>query len=405
MPTKEEMILRILQERPDLTREVIEKNINKKKKATDNFLTDEGAAYMFANDLGIDLSSEGVLSTKITIKDLIVGAYDVTITGKVLAVYPVRTFRRSNGSEGKVARIVISDETGIVNVVLWDERTEIVESKVSKSDVIRVNHGYVKTGLNGKPEINVGYKGSVITLSPSFSSNVAFKIKEVYNKIREIKIERAYINLIGVLEKVSVTSFFRRKDGGKGKVVRARVADETGRVVAVFWEEKTDLIQEACKGDCIKIVNGKIRKGLAGTLEIHIVKESELSILQEKPKGIGPLPSSITNIGCLTSELDDVDIIARVTSIGKIREFIRSSGEKVKVGEIFLADKTGSVKLLLWDKQTERIKDVSAGDVVLVEGSYTREDFSGDVNLNLGKRGILTLNPDVEDMGDRLIAS
>lgn len=396
MPAKEEIILRILQARPDLTREIIEESIGKKKKDAGKLLTDEGAAYMVANDLGIDLSSERVLRTRMTIRDLAVGASDVTMDGTVMTVNQVRDFRRNDGREGKVARIVIADETGMVNVVLWDDKAEIAEHKLTKGDVVRVNHGYVRAGLDGKPELNVGQRGSVVILPPNLRADASYAFKEVDKKIRDIGEGDSYVNLIAFVKEVPPASIFRRSDGREGKVVRARLADETGRIVAVFWDEKTELIQKARGDDCVKIVNGQVRRGLAGALEIHVGKESDMIVLREKPKGVSSPSPAITKIGKLTPGMSDVDILARVTSVGQIKEFARPSGDKGKVGEIFLMDETGSVRLSLWDEKTEMLNDVSPSDVVLVEGAYTRES-SGGVSLNLGKMGALRLNPDIEE--------
>ena len=396
MLKKEEIIAKILQAIPNLTTEVVEKRISEKKSDVGKLLTDEGAAYMVANELGIDLSSEKTLKTKITLKDLTVGANNVTVTGKVLAIYQIRSFNRSNGVEGKVARIVISDKTGIANTVLWDEKTEITK-RLSKGDVIRVNNGYVRAGLDGSPELNVGRRGSVVVLPPVLGPEASYAVKEIYTKTMEMN-EGKYVNFIGFIEKASTVSTFRRSDGREGKVARARLNVENERITATFWDEKTDLIRKTRIGDCITIVNGYVRKGLAGDLEIHIRKESEVSIIHKDNSKEPNLPSlSITQINKLTPKMSDVDVLARVTDTGQIREFIRKSGEKGKVGQIFLIDKTGSIRLSLWDGKVEILKSISVGDVILVESAYTREGFGDSISLNLSKMGTLKVNPDVEE--------
>ena len=395
MPTKEEIIRKILQARPDLTREAIEENISRKKEDLGRLLTDEGAAYMVANDLGTSLSDESVLNTRMTIKDLAVGSSDVTITGTVVAVSQVRSFNRSDGRAGKVARIVVGDETGVANVVLWDEKAEIAEGKLSKGDAVRVNHGYVKAGLDGRSELNVGRRGSIVVLPPNLRPEGAYAVKEVYRKVREISEGDSYVNFMGFVKEISAVSTHKRSDGREGKVIRARLADETGRIMAVFWDEKTDIAQKTRRDDYLKIVNGQVRKGLAGNLEIHVGKDGEVSVLN-KPREVGLPPLAITRIGMLTPDMSYVDVLARVTGVGQVREFTRSSGERGRVGEVFLMDETGSVRLSVWDDKVEVLGGISPGDVVLVEGGYTREGYGG-INLNLGKMGTLKLNPDLEE--------
>ncbi len=395
MPTKEDIIAKILQARSDLTREVLEKKIRVKKDAMGKFLTDDGAAYMVANDLEVDLSGESPLKTSMVIKDITVGAGDVTIDGTVVAVYKVRSFHRSNGSEGKVARIVIGDETGDVNVVLWDGKAEVAERRLTKGDKVRVNHSYVRAGLDGKPELNVGQRGSLVILPVSLKPDEEYVAKEVYTKTKEMS-EGASVNFIGLVEGISVLSTFRRRDEREGKVVRARLADENGRIMAVFWDEKTDFINKTSRGDYVKILSGYVRRGLTEGLEIH-VREGSKVLHIERPEGAKLPTLTLTKIGSLTPKMPSVDVLARVTEVGHIREFIRSSGGKGKVGETFLMDETGSLRLSLWDEKAEILKDISTGDVILVEGGYTREGFNGRIDLNLGKMGTLKINPELTD--------
>ncbi|MFH0896561.1 MAG: OB-fold nucleic acid binding domain-containing protein [Candidatus Bathyarchaeota archaeon] len=395
MPTKEEIIIKILQAKPDLSRKEVEEKVNQKKGEMGKLLTDEGAAYMVANDLEVEVSGETRLKTQLAIKDITVGTSDVTINGTVVAIYQVRSFSKSNGGEGKVAKIVMSDETGDVNVVLWDEKAEIAERRLAKGDAIRVNHGYVKAGMDGNPEINVGQKGSVVILPERQRLERTNVHEEVYSKINEIS-EGDSVIFVGLVEGVSAISTFRRRDEREGKVARVRLADETGRIIAVFWDEKTDFIQQVQRGDYIKIVNGHIRRGLAEGLEIYVGEDSE-AFLNEKPKGT-KFPSPIfTKIGSLNPKMPDVDVLARVTEVGHVREFIRQSGEKGSVGEIFLMDETGSVRLSLWDDKAGMLKEISSGNIVLAEGAYTREGFGGGLSLNLGKMGTLRLNPDITE--------
>ena len=119
---------------------------------------------------------------------------------------------------------------------------------------------------------------------------------------------------------------------------------------------------------------------------------------EERPKKLDLKTLKTTPIEKLTSKMPDVDVLARVTAIGNVREFIRSSGKSGKVGDIFLMDNTGSTRLTLWDEKAEIVENISVGDVILLEGAYTREAFRGNISLNMGKMGDLKLNPDIKEV-------
>lgn len=157
----DETIREILVFRSDLNRKEIIEMIEKKKEGVCNFLTDETAARIVASELGLKVLQKPV-QLKIQIKDLIPGLNDVTIRGYVISIYPSKTFKRRDWTKGKLASILVSDKTGTLRVVLWDNKTEIIENgKIQKKQKIRISHGYVRLGLDGNPELHLGDKSTI----------------------------------------------------------------------------------------------------------------------------------------------------------------------------------------------------------------------------------------------------
>ena len=159
----EEIVDRILSSRSDFNRTEIMKFIEEKKRNAGDFLTDETASRIVASELGVKIVKSFCL--KIKIQDLVSGLNDVTVTGQVRAVYPPKTFTRRDWTEGKLANLTISDESGNLRVVLWDNKVELVEKgKIQQNQKIIISHGYVRQGWNGKPELHLGERGSVTIL-------------------------------------------------------------------------------------------------------------------------------------------------------------------------------------------------------------------------------------------------
>ena len=161
----EEIIKRILSSRSDTKRKDILEMIKKKKIGAGDFLTDETAARIAASDLGVAIVQKPI-RLKIQIQDLVSGLNDVTISGQVVSVYPSKTFTRRDWTEGKLASIIVSDKSGTLRVVLWDNKTEIIDrGKIQREQKIRISHGYVREGLDGKPELHLGDKGNIKILA------------------------------------------------------------------------------------------------------------------------------------------------------------------------------------------------------------------------------------------------
>lgn len=157
----EETIKEILTSRSDLNRKEIIEMIKKKKEGVCDFLTDETAARIVASDLGLK-TLQKPFKLKIMIQDLIPGLNDVTILGRIVSIYPTKIFTRRDWTTGKLASILVSDKTGTLRVVLWDDKTEIIENdKIQREQIIRISHGYVRQGLDGNPELHLGDKGTI----------------------------------------------------------------------------------------------------------------------------------------------------------------------------------------------------------------------------------------------------
>jgi replication factor A1 len=157
----EEIVNRILASRSDLNRKQVLEMIEQKKKGTGNFLTDETAARIAASELGVEIVKKP-FRLKIQIRDIVSGLNDVTVSGQVMAVYPPKTFKRRDWTEGKLASLVVSDESGTLRAVLWDKKVELVEGgKIQRGQTVRISHGYVREGLDGKPELHLGDRGNL----------------------------------------------------------------------------------------------------------------------------------------------------------------------------------------------------------------------------------------------------
>lgn len=161
----EEIVERILASHFNITRNEVLELIEKKKSGAGDFLTDETAARIVASELGLE-SKKKPLRLEIHIQDLVSGLNDVTVTGKIVAIYSPKTFTRRDWTEGKLASLLISDNNETLRVVLWDDKVDLVEnSKIQREQKIRVSHGYVREGWGGGLELHVGKRGDIEILT------------------------------------------------------------------------------------------------------------------------------------------------------------------------------------------------------------------------------------------------
>ncbi len=84
-----------------------------------------------------------------------------------------------------------------------------------------------------------------------------------------------------------------------------------------------------------------------------------------------------------------VEFLGRITRIMEPREFERQ-GKKGRVVNLFLGDDTGSIRLSLWDRETDMVEGdngLKEGDIVRITRGWVKKDYQGGPEIRLGKIG------------------
>ena len=152
----EEIIENILKQKPELTRENLEELIDQKtQKIGAGYLTNQGALFLIASDLGISLTQSTKL--EVGLKDLYVGAKEISLEGRVLNISPTKEFSRKDGSSFLLRTIIVYDNDSTASLKLWDDKANLpgIEN-LKPGDLVKIIKAYVKSDLNGSPTINIG---------------------------------------------------------------------------------------------------------------------------------------------------------------------------------------------------------------------------------------------------------
>jgi len=380
----EDVVERILSSRRDLTRDEVLKRIEEKKASAKGFFTDEAAARMVASDLAIEIPIQP-FKPRMEIKNLISGLNDVTVTGRIIIVYPSQTFTRPDMTEGRVAHLLIADRTGTLKVVLWDEKANIVENgKIEQGQIAKFSHGYIRKGLDGKLELNIGSLGEVQISPPDAEEGLYPPLTQFLKKIGAITQKDKKINTAGIIRRIYPVSAFQRQDGTIGKVRRLQLEDETGRIIAVFWNQKADELQLVKREDYLQIMGARVKERLDGQVELHVENRTQIHILTEKPPHLRRLPtlsSQFTKIAEIKEGTEPITVEGTIETNPWVREVTTSRGEKVLVASFQFIDETGKIWVSVWRRLVDVVKDLKAGTRIKVENAYVRKGFSNQLEL------------------------
>lgn len=389
-----DIIKRILSLRPQLTREAVENLINEERVKAAGLLTEEAAAHLVASNLGLEGAGERI-EAKLRIGDLTSGLRDVSLTGRVIHVFPARSFSRSDGREGRVLRMLLGDRTGTVNVVCWDERADhVVASKVRPGKIVRVLHGYSRE-RRGEVEVNVGDRGQIY-LEPLDATVKDYPpVDDFFRTPAEIH-SAGSVNLVGVVVDRYPISTFTRRDSSTGKVTRLVLEEGGGRINVVLWDNRVEEFVDIEVGTRLRLINGSAKVRMDRSIEVHVDWSTAVEVLEVGTEPNEPV-SPWTKLANLTSGMRSVNVAARVAQVSEAREFTRRDGSAGKLASVLLEDDTGSVRLNLWGEEADMLREIEVGSVVAVENGYTRMGLDA-VNLNLGQNGRLTINPEDVDV-------
>jgi ssDNA-binding replication factor A large subunit len=265
----EDLIQRILAKNPELNRNQILANLKAQQEKTGGLIADETLLRLIAARYGIE-TVHRITLRRFCLGDLVAGLNDVTVTGRVVAVYPPRTFEGKRS--GKVANLMITDKDNALRVVLWDDNVGLLESGELKSgQIVRFAHGYTRQDQEGKVELHLGRKSQIEVKHENANAEEYPSIDKFTTKINEVATNQSSINLIGTVKEVYTASTFTRSDTTTGTVMRLKLTDETGEIPVVAWNEKAAELEKTVKVNSgLQLLNAKVKKNGNGELEIHI---------------------------------------------------------------------------------------------------------------------------------------
>ncbi len=280
--TSEQIIERILSKHQEVSREQIEERLVREKRRTNGLISDSILLRMIAGEFGLDFQNDETPVPTLSVADLISGLGNVTVVGRVVAVFTPRTFNRIRS--GKFASFLIADKNSIIRVVLWNSKTNLVESgEIKVGQVVRVFHAYTKEGRAGV-ELHAGESCSVEVNPQDVDANDYPTISKFVTRIADLTHlhKNRKVNVSGAVKKLFSSSTFERQDLSRGKVMRFALADMTGEMSIVAWNDKVDELEPMLKEDTgLRLVNAKVKKATTRELEINDDAETYVEALPQ----------------------------------------------------------------------------------------------------------------------------
>ncbi len=390
---------KLLEQKTELTRNVIEEKIKEKKeKIGAGYLTDQGALFLIASDLGVSLSEP--LNVEIGLKDLYVGAKEISLETRVLNLSPAKQYSRKDGSPFFLRTMTVYDGDSTASVKLWDEKANLPGLEDLKpGDFIKIIKAYVKSDLNGSPTINIG-SGSSIETADVDSSIPA--IDTITRDVSSVKENENNLVVTGTIDGIINTLEFTNSRGQPGKALRLKLKGDDGNSIKiVLWgKDESSVPKMIPPGAKTTLFGVKTKMGNQGGLEIH---GSEATVV--KIQGENEIKPVVTRILSISKNNAGKNMILGVDSKKNMFK-ITDSVEKIKlfnVGEVIecMPSKLYGNSIVLDDDSFVRkveddtipsvselrtkISDIKIGDDYCVEAIILKKPERREVQTKTGE--------------------
>ncbi len=376
---KVEDLINIILEQCNISKEDIYKLIEEKKKKF-KFLTDEGALYLIANELGVNLFVAHE-SKEVKIGEITPDRNYVNVVGKVLRIFQPRTFEKK-GFSGKVCSIILADNTGRIRLVFWNKDVEkyIESGKIKEGDVIKVINAMVKENRFGDIELHVT-GSTIIKINPE---GIDINVPTGENvKISQLSPNMYNVSLIAKILRILPIREIQRFDGSIAKVANVIIADDTGKVRLSIWDENVDLIKRLKEGETIKVINAYVRERF-GEKELVLSRIGKIVPCDEE------VNVQEENLRKNIKDLKNGEIAEIKGIIIDVKNYKRIPEKNLFIMNLLVDDSTEVARLVFFNKRVEELLNIPLEELLESENideiiESKREELIGKEIIVLGR--------------------
>ncbi len=379
-----------------LARKEIQDLVEEKKNELKGLISDEGALFIIAKELGVDVKNEDKAFLKdieLKISDISQNMKNIMLFGRIKDINNVNNFKKKDGSDGYVGSFLLHDKSGDIRIVLWDEQVNIFTDPDFKyNELVKIINGNANKGKYGGIEIHIGRFGKVV-LSPDDVDYKNYpKIETELISIKNINLNLQTVSIEGKVIQIFPLKEFTRKNGELGRVRSLSLLDSTGSVRIAFWNDDTNKLDGIEEGNIISVTNlrPKLSTYDSKTIDLNGNKSSKV---EKNAKKFEIKGDPIENIKKLQNSQGIVSFSGIITSIDNLKTISLKSGENVSLLGFTVNDNSDGIRVTLWREMAEEYsKTLSVGQGLGLSNVMVRySTFSNRNEISVIKDSILEL--------------
>jgi replication factor A1 len=193
------------------------------------------------------------------------------------------------------------------------------------------------------------------------------------------------VHLSGTVKAILGLTKFTRTDQSDGTVMRFMLADDSGEVTVVAWNEKAQELEKTLKPNAgLQLGNAKVKETQNGGLEVHVDFTSFVNVQFAEMQ--------FTKVANLPENLS-ANVEGVVSAILEIKDVTTAKGETVKLMVFELKDESGTVKVSAWRQHAEALSTLQIGDKLRLENAYAKRGYGNKMELSTRSATVASIIP------------
>ncbi len=296
----------------------------------------------------------------------------VSIQGTIKTTPIVSSFE-TGGAAGTVLRMLVEDDTSVINVVAWNEKVE--ELKTSRiGDDIRILNGSVRKTSDRQFEVHLDKRSLVRLLNKTDRRSTS----ESSKALGDIKPTNEPVSVFGQLLSSEPVREIETKSGEKIRVSSILIGDPTGVILATLWRDNSALVETAKRGSTIQIQHSRVRERL-GELTLDVGQSAKVVVSTGK-EAMTDLP--VTKISQLKRETRPVVVEGIVAEEPSMKTIELKNGNRTRLASFRIGENGHAVRVSFWGDQAEVTVPLKVGDKVRIIGARVKEGFTDKWELH-----------------------
>lgn len=286
----------LIQKRPDLNRNSLFELVRQKKsKVGGGFLTDQGALFLVAADLGVALKP--LINSKTNLPSIGEQRRDLSLTARVLSIGSPKIFtRKGDSTVGFLGRIVLYDSVSMKTFSIWNKDVffRALQLNVHPGDAVRISGAYTNKSLDtSSNSLSLSEQSEIAKLEGDV--DLAKSIPPILEKTIDVgQVDSSSLGsaliVKGRIANTIRSSEFTRKDGTRSRYVSfslastiAGIEGKTNRreIRVVIWNNSNPVFEKLQFGETVTLLNVRTRESdFSGIREIELHGNETTHILE-----------------------------------------------------------------------------------------------------------------------------